>query len=356
MVEIDGSCGEGGGQILRTALTLSVLTGRPVRLRNVRIKRDKPGLSPQHLAVVLALAELCEATIEGAALRSTELTFTPSTMPRAGNYTFDVAEAISGGSAGSTGLLFQATVFPLMAAHGVSVVTLNGGTHVRMSPTFDDLQHVYLPILARMGVHASVKLEAWGFYPRGGGQIDAVIEGSQAVEDEGMQPLWPLTLIERGDLKSIHGRAVACNLPDHIAHRMANRAEEILTDLSVPVSITREEVDGVGPGAVIHLTAEYTQVRAGFTGHGKPGKPAEDVAEDACKKLLTHHAEGSPVEPHLADQLLLPMALAEGSSRIHTSAVTSHLVTNAHVIQHFVDIDMRVDGAIGEPGYVAVER
>ena len=343
-VEIDGSYCEGGGQILRTALTLSVLTGRPTRLRKVRIKRDKPGLSPQHLTVVRALAELCDADVEGASLRSTELTFIPSTAPRAGSYTFDVAEATAGGSAGSISLLFQALLFPLLAGGGVSHLTLKGGTHVRMSPTFDDLQHVYLPTLARMGVHARITLETWGFYPRGGGEIRAEIEGNPGANEVGMQPLWPLTITERGELESIHARAVACNLPDHIAHRMANRAEELLADLSVPVNISRETVQGVGPGAVIHLTANYVHVSAGFTGHGKPGKPSEAVAEDACKQLRTHHATGAPVEPHLADQLLLPMALAGERSEIRTSADTSHLVTNAHVIQQFLPVEFEGEG------------
>ncbi len=230
MIEIDGAFGEGGGQVVRTALTLSALTGQPAHIRRIRANRRTPGLAPQHLTGVRALARLCQADVQGAGLRSTEVVFRPRSEPQAGDYQVDVAEAAQGGSAGAVTLVFQTLLFPLLFAVGTSHLTLKGGTHVAWSPPFDYVAQVYLPTLARMGGEVTCQLDAWGFYPRGGGQLTATVAGLESSQAEGMatslarDPLKSLTLTERGDLQRVQGVAVACNLPAHIAQRMANRA------------------------------------------------------------------------------------------------------------------------------------
>ena len=347
MIEIDGSYGEGGGQVLRTALTLSVLTGLPTHIYRIRAGRRKPGLAAQHLTGVLALAQVCDADVRGAAIGSADLTFQPRSRARPGTYVFDVAHAAQRGSAGSVTLLLQTLLLPLAGVAGASHLTLKGGTHVPWSPPVDYLAHVYLPTAARMGLQASCRLDAWGFYPAGGGQISVDIQGTG-------QTLTPLTLAERGNLKRIWGIAVACNLPADIAQRIANRARNVLGDAGLRADITPKRERGVGPGAGLFLVAEYEQAQAGFSALGAKGKPSEQVADEACRDLLAHHACGAPVDAHLADQLLLPMALAAGRSGFRTARITQHLLTNAHIIRQFIPAQIEIEGNEGEPGTVAV--
>ncbi len=361
MIEIDGAFGEGGGQVLRTALALAALTGQPTHIRRIRANRRTPGLAPQHLTGVQALARICEADLQGATLRSTEVDFRPQSRARAGHYRFDVAEAAEGGSAGSVTLLFQATLFPLVFAAGPSHLILKGGTHVSWSPPFDYLAQVYLPTLAPMGVEVSCQLAAWGFYPVGGGELTATIAGlgSSATAENATHsaatPLRPLTLMEQGNLRRVRGVAVASNLPSHIPQRMTDRASRVLRDAGLRVEITPKRVRGKGAGAGLFLTAEYEHGLAGFSALGKKGKPSEVVADEVCQELLAHHASGTPVDKHLADQLLLPLALAEGRSRFRTAQISQHLLTNAHIIRQFIPAQIEIEGVANEPGTVVVE-
>ena len=347
MIEIDGSYGEGGGQVLRTALTLAALTGQQTRIRHIRAGRRNPGLAPQHLTGVLALARICAAEVSDVAIGCSELGFEPRSTPLPGDYLFDVAQAAQGGSAGSVSLILQTLLLPLARAGGASHVTLRGGTHVPWSPPFEYLEHVYLPTLARTGLKVECRLDSWGFYPSGGGQITASVSGHPAMA--------PLTLVERGDIQHVTGQAVACNLPAHVAQRIANRAHNVLRQAGLRAEITPKLTRGVGPGAYLWLVVEYQHVRAGFCALGERGKPSEKVADEACRALLAHHAQGAPVEAHLADQLLLPLALAAGRSEFRTSRVTSHLLTNAYVIQQFVQANIEISGQEGEPGAVAIQ-
>lgn len=347
VIEIDGSYGEGGGQVLRTALALSAITGQPVRIERIRAGRRNPGLAPQHLTGVLALAEVCDAEVSGAAIGSTELLFQPRSKPRPGTYVFDVASAAGRGSAGSVTLLLQTLLLPLALIEGESRLTLKGGTHVSWSPPFDYLAHVYLPVVERMDVKADCRLDAWGFYPVGGGQVTADIYGSR-------RTLAPLSLLERGDLKRVRGAAVVCNLPADIAQRMANRAWNVLVDAGLPADITPKRERGAGPGAGVFLVAEYEHSLAGFSALGAKGKPSEQVADEACRDLLAHHAGRAPVDEHLADQLLLPLALAAGRSEFHAARVTPHLLTNAHVIRQFIPAGIEVNGSEGAPGAITI--
>ena len=193
MINIDGSWGEGGGQILRTGLSLATITGQSVRIERIRANRSKPGLAAQHLTSVRAAATLCQAQVSGDTLGSMTLEFRPTRPPQAGQYTFDVTEARVGGSAGAVTLILQTILMPLVLANGSSQVILKGGTHVAWSPPVTYIEEVYLPTLKQLGVEAEVKLNAWGWYPRGGGEVKLQVTGSQ-------QTLNGLQLLERGVL------------------------------------------------------------------------------------------------------------------------------------------------------------
>jgi RNA 3'-terminal phosphate cyclase (ATP) len=349
VIHIDGSQGEGGGQVLRTALALSALTGRATRLHRIRARRKNPGLAPQHLTGVQALARLCQAEVQGAALGSTELTFAPQAPVSSGAYTFDVAQAAKGGSAGSVTLLLQTLLLPLAAASGDSHLALKGGTHVPWSPPFEYLAQVFLPAMARLGLRVESRLEGWGFYPMGGGQLLATIHGG------GPLSLQPLVLVERGPLLQVQGTAVSCNLPAHVAQRLADRACGLLLEAGLPCQIIPTRVSGPGPGAGLFLTAVYENISAGFSALGEKGKPAPLVAEEAVADLLAYHRQDAPLDPHLADQLILPLSLAAGSSRFRTSALTRHLLTNAQVIGQFLPAVIHLEGEEGQAGAVLVE-
>ncbi|MBN1250040.1 MAG: RNA 3'-phosphate cyclase [Anaerolineae bacterium] len=342
MLEIDGSHGEGGGQILRSALALAAVTGRPVHLTRIRANRSKPGLRPQHLTAVLAMAEVCEADTEGAELGSQELTFAPQAQPAAGDYRFAVADAAAGGSAGSVTLILQTLLLPLALAEGPSEVTLLGGTTVPMSPPALYVDKVLLPTLFEMGLRASVDHRIWGFYPRGDGELTASIRGGTHLRG--------LDLTDPGGLVRVEGTAFAARLPSHIPQRMANRARNILHDLEIATHIVPEHVSSPGVGTGLFLCARYERAQAGFLSLGRLGLPAEEVAEIACRALVEHHRTSAAADPHLADQLVLPFALAEGPSRITVSRVTRHLLTSVWVAQQFGFDWVRVEGEVGRPG------
>ena len=337
MIQIDGSYGEGGGQILRTSLSLAAITGQPIRIDRIRAGRQKPGLAAQHLTAVRAAAAICQAKVRGDALGSMTLEFIPGGSTQAGRYTFDVTEAREGGSAGAVTLVLQTILLPLALATGDSEVTLRGGTHVTFSPSFTYIEQVYLPMLNRMGVQAEVRLRAWGWYPQGGGEVELRLSGGSKLRG--------VNLLERGDLRQVRVLAVVTELPSHIPQRMASRTENLLrqADLRVIVQPLRER--GVAPGAGIFLTAEYENSLAGFSALGRVGLPSEKVAEMACEEMLGFHKTGAPVDVHLADQLLLPAALASEASQYRVAEISTHLTTNAWVIEQFGLARVTVDEA-----------
>lgn len=349
LIEIDGSSGEGGGQVLRTSLSLSAVTERPTRIRHIRAGRSNPGLAPQHLTVLRALARICDARLHGDEIGSTEVLFEPGSKPVAGQYVFDVAEARKGGTAGSATLIFQALLIPLALAREESLLVVRGGTHVPWSPSFEAIDGVFLPAVRMMGLDADCRLDERGFYPAGGGQLTAIVRPmapGKRVE--------PLVMLERGPLVSIRGTAIASNLPAHIPQRMANRARNLLNESGMPNDILPARVRGAGPGAGLFIVAEYEGGRASFSAIGERGKRAETVAEEACRDLLAHHGSNRPVDMHLADQLLLPMALAGGPSRIVTCRTTSHQRTNADIIGRFLPVRIDFEAVEGKGGGIYV--
>lgn len=339
MLHIDGSYGEGGGQILRTSLSLAAITGQPIRIDRIRAGRAKPGLAIQHLTGVRAAATLCQAEVKGDRIGSTQLEFMPSQAVQAGQYTFDVTQTMGTGSAGAVTLILQTVLFPLALIKGESVVTLKGGTFIPWSPPASYIEQVYLPISQQMGVQATVKLIAWGWYPRGGGELELRVNGNGG----GVGSLQPIQLLERGALRQVKGLAIVTELPSHIPQRMANRAENLLAQAQLKAQVQPRRERGVGAGAGIFLMAEYEQSRTGFGAVGKVGLPAEEVAAIATQELLEFHANGAPVDVHLADQLLLPAALASAPSQYQAVEISTHLITNAWVIEQFKLAKIAID-------------
>jgi RNA 3'-terminal phosphate cyclase (ATP) len=290
---------------------------------------------------------VCDADVKGDELGSQSITLTPEKTIHPGEYTFDVAQAAEGGSAGSVGLVLQTLFLPLSLVDGESHLVLHGGTHVAWAPSASYLEHVFLPTIEQMGAHAKMELLQWGFYPVGGGTVRIHVAGRRGA-------LQPIRLVERGEVERVWGLAAVTNLPSHIPQRMANRARNVLAEEGFDARVEPRRLRGDGPGAGIFLFVQYERVVAGFTSYGRKGLPAERVAEAACEELLTHHRAGAPVDPHLADQLVLPMALTEGESCLSTSVVTQHLLTNLWVVQQFLDCAVSVEGRQGGPGMLRV--
>jgi RNA 3'-phosphate cyclase len=343
MVHIDGSFGEGGGQILRTSLALSCALGKPVQITNIRKDRRKPGLQPQHLTAVKAAATIARAEVQGAELSSTAIRFLPN-RTHGGTYRFDVAE--KKGSAGSTSLVLQTILLPLCFAEQASLVSVNGGTHVPWSPSFHYLSSIVAPLLFRLGVRAEFAIASWGWYPIGGGQVSARITPEQALQ--------PLTVIERGRLLRISGISAVSNLPVHIAARQRDRAIAVLSKEGIDASIEVLSGPSAGKGSFLFLAAEFERVTAGFDALGAIGKRAEEVADEACSGLLSHLRARGALDPHLADQVAPWLAFCQGPSEFTTSRVTRHLLTNLWVVRQFMDIDVRVEGGEGEEGRVLI--
>jgi len=342
---IDGSHGEGGGQILRTACSLSAITGRAIRLDRIRAGRRKPGLAAQHVTAIRAVGALCDARVEGDEIESETLFFSPQGSIEAGDYRFDVADAREGGSAGSVCLVLQAVLLPLAYCSGASTVSVIGGTHVSWCPSFDYLQEIWLPALSRLGIDAGLELVRPGWFPVGDGEVIATINGWGA---EAASHASGLTIVDRGPLGRVTGRAIASSLPAHIAQRMSDRARVLLEPLGVPVEIQPRRMRSASPGAGIYIAARYENISCGFDGAGRRGLPSEEVAEHAVAKLLDHHATGAALDEHLADQILLPLAFADGPSAFSCRRVTRHLESNAWVIARFglarVAIEREPDG------------
>lgn len=329
---IDGSQGEGGGQILRTALSLAAIEGRAIRIEKIRAGRPKPGLAAQHVTCVRAVGTLCRADVAGDEIGSHRLDFAPAAAVQADDYAFDISAARKGGSAGATSLVLQAVLLPLALAQGNSRVSLRGGTHVAWSPPFDYLQQVWLPALAKLGIAAELDLRRSGWYPAGGGEIHAAIS---SLDPEMRGRLRPLVLLDRGPLEGVTGRAIVANLPLHIAQRMAARARELVKAEGIEAVIDEEIVEAASPGAGLFLTARYQGLACGYSALGERGRRAEQVGEEVTRALLAHWRSGAALDQHLADQILLPLALAEGPSSYSAQAITQHLRSNAFVIERF---------------------
>ena len=349
MLTIDGSAGEGGGQILRTALSLAAILNRPLQITNIRAGRKQPGLRPQHVQAVRAAAALCNARLEGIQEGSRELRFEPQTPPQPGSYGFEI------GTAGAATLVLQTVLLPLALAGGPSTVVVRGGTHVAWSPPFDYVDQVYLPALAGLGIGCRLELVRWGFYPKGGGELRATIQPAQPTAPASPRLPWTEP---RGELAAVTVLSAAANVGNQVTARQASRAYNRLAAARLAVTPQTRLLNppSPGPGTCVFVLAEYAGgARAGFTGYGRQGYPAERVADDAVDAFLAFHVSNAPVDPHLADQLVLPLALHSQPVAFHTSQITQHLLTNIWVVEQFLGPRFAVDGRLGEAGKVQMQ-
>lgn len=321
MIELDGSAGEGGGQILRTSLTLSMITSQAFRIRNIRANRQPPGLRRQHLSAVRAAAIACGASVTHAEVGSTSLEFSPG-RANGGVYDFDI------GTAGSTTLVLQSLIPALLFAEQPSVVTVRGGTHNPKAPPAEFLQQAYCRLLAAMGADVEIDIERYGFYPAGGGAISANV--------------WPckqlrrLDLLDRGSLRQACAQAIAARLPAQVAQRQYATVRNLLgwegDQLRAVLSPST-----ASPGNAILLTVESESVTEVFSAIGDRGVRAEAVAREAALEARRYLASGAAVGEHLGDQVMLPMALAGGGAYT-LDHVSQHAITNAEVIAHFLPV------------------
>lgn len=332
MLTIDGSHGEGGGQVLRTSLSLSALLSRELRIDNIRAGRSKPGLAAQHLACVRGAATVCGAAVEGDRMGSMELEFVPGQV-RGGRYQFEV------GTAGAATLVLQTVLPALLFAGRPSHVQVHGGTNVLWSPPQEYIDALFFPTIHEMGADVVLECLAPGFYPKGGGCIEARIQPLEAVHA-------PLRWARRGELRSLTAYSVAeARLPAHIVRRQIEGAREALG--STGLRSFEAHPPSPSPGTTLTIVAGFEHGRAGFSAIGRRGKPAEEVGREAGEAASRFLAGSASVDRHLADQVLLYAALARGRTTYVTEEVTEHLRTNAWVIEQFLNTTITIDEATG---------
>lgn len=318
MITLDGSYGEGGGQMLRSALALSMWTGQPFTMHNIRANRSKKGLLRQHLTAVKASQQICNAQVTGAELNSQQLSFIPNTI-NSGDYKFEI------GSAGSATLVLQTVLPALLKGQTKSTVVITGGTHNQSAPPADFLQYAFLPLLAKMGINVTLTIRKHGFYPAGGGEL--------VVEIEPCTQLSALYLYQRGEPKSAYAQSLICSLPIHIAERELNTVKEKMgwTDEQLELRSIR----AMGQGNVLLLVVEDEHVTNMFSGFAEHGVSAEKVAALTCKQAQHFLTSEAAVDEYLADQLLLPMALV-GAGGFSSTHISPHCESNMAVIQQFL--------------------
>ncbi len=345
MVEVDGSLGEGGGQVLRSALALSVITNKAMHIKNIRANRSSPGLKNQHLKAVDAAAAISKAEVQGSSLNSDSISFSPKEI-RTGRYKFVIP------TAGSTSLVLQTIFVPLSLAKSATSVIISGGTHVPWSPSYDYLSLHWMGFLKNCGFDAQLKLELAGYYPKGKGRINATIRPTLHIT--------PLKLTKRGTLKRVYGISCVSNLNIKIADRQKRRAILHLQKISPEINIKTINMPSEFKGTSILLIAEFEDGSENITpaccyfALGKIGKPAEMVADEAVEALNIFLSTEGTIDQYLADQLLLPLTFASGISEFRTSQVTKHLISNAEIIKLFTRTQIEIEGTIGKSGLVKI--
>jgi RNA 3'-terminal phosphate cyclase (ATP) len=347
LIEISGDLLEGGGQIVRTAIALSALMAKDVRINKIRDKRPNPGLQAQHVTAVKALASTCNAETEGLAQGSRELEFRPRDHA-SGHFKFDV------GTAGSIPLILQALMPSATFAPSEVEFELIGGTDVRWSPSIDYVRLVVLPVLELMGYRALVKVHRRGHYPKGGGKVTMTVQPAHGLKS--------LTLIERGEPNGVEGISHCVKLPSHVAQRQASSAKEKLLaggvgNVNIGVETYPPDQDPhFAPGSGITLIMKSSSGSIiGADAIGERGKPAERVGEEAAVKLLNEIRSNAPVDRHLGDILIPYVAVAEGRSEIHVSEITMHTLTNIKVAELIVGSRFDLQGDLKKPGSIVVD-
>jgi RNA 3'-phosphate cyclase len=347
MIEIDGSYGEGGGQILRTAVSLSALTMKPIRITNIRAGRPKPGLKRQHIAGIEVTGKIVGAEINGLEVGSTVVEFVPRERC-GGTISYDV------GTAGSISLVLQAVLPPAVLSPEPISFKLRGGTDVKWSPPVDYLHNIFAHTIEILGPRIEILQMKRGHYPRGGGEVTCDVTPVGSIK--------PLEEVESGNLRTVRGISHCVRLPGHIAERQAVSAEEmILKHLEIKSDIVREfyrkdDDPHLGPGSGIVIWAESEQgIRVGADALGERGMSAERVGSDAVSQLVAEVSTGMAIDSHLCDMLTPYLAVASGSSKIGVTSITSHLTTNVWAVNHILGTRIELQGKIGEPGIVLIE-
>ena len=325
MIELDGSEGEGGGQTVRTALSLSTLTGQPFHITDIRAGRPDPGLKPQHLAGVRLVQQLCSARVEGGYAGSRELTFFPGTLS-GGTHEYDV------GTAGSLTLLMQSALPALVASPLETGLMLTGGTNVRWSPPVDHYQMVLFPLLRRMGAELEMTVLSRGFHPKGGGTVRLRVKGG---------PLSPLRLEERGELLRVLGRSCVQDLPEGVADRMLASARREFPDMIAEKVVST----GRSPGAGLTLAAVYGGTILGWSALGERGLPSEKVGREAASCLSKAVEAGGTLDSRTADQMITYMALAGGDSCFTVGRMSGHLASQMRLLPRFLPVRFEVGEA-----------
>lgn len=341
-VVLDGSEGEGGGQILRTALSLSLVTRRPFVMQRIRARRKPPGIRPQHLACIRGAEAISASKSEAADVGAAKIRFEPGEA-KSGEYLLEV------GTAGSTPLLLQCLFYPLALAGGGTLI-LRGGTHLPHSPSYHYLAAVWVPLLARYGLGLELHLKQAGFYPKGGGELRAVIGPRQDAPGT-------VDLPSRGTLYDVVVTSFVSGVPYGVAERQANAAEAALREKGIYCESEKLPLPSrLSKGTAVFIRATFERSVAGFTALGAKGKPAEEVGREAAKQLADFMESGGAIDEHLGDQILVPAALlaagklgAPGVTRFRAAAITPHLTTNAAVLEKFLgeSIHIEIDKAKG---------
>lgn len=326
-VVIDGSMGEGGGQVVRTSVALSAVTGKAVRIKNIRAGRSRPGLMAQHLTAIRAVGQLCDAEVAGDKVGSSEVMFSPSCV-RPGRIDVEV------GTAGSVSLVLQSCILALARTDGESLLIIKGGTDVKMAPPLSYYDLVLFPLLKMMGIDAVIEEFKRGFYPEGGGMCQVRV---------GPKGIVGLDLDVRGGFKGTKGVAYSQNLPEHVVSRMASTAKRELVDHQ-PVTILQERSYGPSTGAGVVLSAIYERTVIGSSCLGEKGMSSERVAQMASEELRTYLRSICTLDVHASDQLLPYMALADSPSVFIVDRVTSHLETQIELVRKFLDMDVSIEG------------
>lgn len=328
LLEIDGSYGEGGGQILRTAISLSTLTKKPIKITNIRANRPKPGIKPQHYISIHSIKEICDAETKGLEIGSSTLTFKPGDF-KGGNYKFDI------GTAGSITLVFQAIILGSLKTKEPVTVSITGGTDVKWSPSWDYFQHVFLRLLKIIGVSVDARLIKRGYYPKGRGE--AVITIHPCKE------LLPLKLDKTQEYTNVNGIVHIANLPDHISTRIKHAAIETLLKSDLKTTLEVEQTESLSPGTGITLWTETSDTILGTTLLGEKGLRSEEIGKNAATSLLNEIESESTLDVYAFDQLLPYMVLARenGSSSCIVKNISNHAQTNMWLIKQFFDVDFQ---------------
>jgi RNA 3'-terminal phosphate cyclase (ATP) len=339
MIDIDGAMGEGGGQVLRSCLSLSLITGQAFKISNIRMGRKKPGLRAQHLASVKIAATVSQASVEGAEQNSTSLSFSPKSITP-GNYRCDI------GTAGSTALVLQTVCLALSLCSIPSALNISGGTHAPFAPIYEFLNQQRAYYMNILGFRVSLNSEQAGFFPRGGGHISATIKPLKSIS--------ALNLLHRGSLKQIRGLSAVANLDRRIAERQREQVIRRLGQRYPLNDIRIVQLPSRFKGTTLCLICEFEHSQCCYFSLGAPGKPAEKVANEVCEHIEFLLSSEATLDQFISDQLLLPLAFAKSQSTYSTAKVTRHLLTNAKVIQSFLPTRIKISGEIDSPGSIII--